>query len=172
MSKPFSLQDLEFILHRFLSAARPAHKARSITVKDTQQESRYVFSVSLLDSQSEIVLLDMSTVNTLLRITSDTGNPVFCRVLDAFTQEAEKLIAQINEQVSRENLDLSMIADIAHALKSMSGNVGAKALFELCGSLEDKLINNQRSEITALTQNISAICDMSCEKLETFRNVI
>ncbi|MFT4810946.1 MAG: signal transduction histidine kinase/ligand-binding sensor domain-containing protein [Paraglaciecola sp.] len=172
MSKPFSLQDLEYILHRFLSVAHPAHKARSITAKDTQQEIRYVSSNSLLNSQSEIVLLDMATVNTLLRITSDTGNPVFCRVLDAFTQEAKKLIAQINEQVSRESLDLSMIADIAHALKSMSGNVGAKALFELCGSLEDKLINNQRSEITALIQNISAICDMSCEKLETFRNVI
>jgi signal transduction histidine kinase/ligand-binding sensor domain-containing protein/DNA-binding response OmpR family regulator/HPt (histidine-containing phosphotransfer) domain-containing protein len=172
MSKPFSLQDLEYILNRFLSVAHPGHKARSITVKDTQQESRYVSLDSLLDNQSEIVLLDMATVNTLLRISSDTSNPVFCRVLDAFTQEAEKLIAQINEQVSRENLDLSMIADIAHALKSMSGNVGAKALFELCGSLEDKLINNQRSEITALTQNISAICDVSCKKLETFRNVI
>jgi signal transduction histidine kinase/ligand-binding sensor domain-containing protein/DNA-binding response OmpR family regulator/HPt (histidine-containing phosphotransfer) domain-containing protein len=168
MSKPFSLQELEQTLQCFLSVAHPAPKAQSITVEDTQQESGYVSS----DSQSEIVLLDMATVDTLLRISSDTGNPVFCRVLDAFTQEAEKLIAQINEQVSRENLDLSVIADIAHALKSMAGNVGAKALFELCGGLEDKLLNNQRSEIIALTQNISATFDMCCEKLETFRNVI
>jgi CheY-like chemotaxis protein/HPt (histidine-containing phosphotransfer) domain-containing protein len=166
MSKPFSLQDLEHTLQRFLSVTQP------IIVDDTQRDSAYVCSDSQLDIQSEIVLLDMATVNTLLRITSDTGNPVFCRVLDAFTQEADKLIAQINEEVSRENLDLSVIADIAHALKSMAGNVGAKALFELCGGLEGKLINNQRSEITALTQNISATFDMSCEQLETFRNVI
>jgi signal transduction histidine kinase/ligand-binding sensor domain-containing protein/DNA-binding NarL/FixJ family response regulator/HPt (histidine-containing phosphotransfer) domain-containing protein len=170
MSKPFSLQDLERTLQRFLSLAHPGPKAQLITVESTQQSAENGYSFS--DSQSEIVLLDMATVNTLLRITRDTGNPVFCRVLDAFTQEAEKLIAQINEQVSQEILDFSVIANIAHALKSMAGNVGAKALFELCDGLEDKLNNNQRSEITALSQNISAIYEMSCEKLDTFRNVI
>ena len=170
MSKPFSLQDLERTLQRFLSLAHPGPKAQPITVESKQQGAENGYSFS--DSQSDIVLLDMATVNTLLRITRDTGNPVFCRVLDVFTQEAEKLIAQINEQASHENWDLSVIADIAHALKSMAGNVGAKALFELCGGLEDKLNNNQRSEITALTQNISAIYEMSCEKLDTFRNVI
>jgi CheY-like chemotaxis protein/HPt (histidine-containing phosphotransfer) domain-containing protein len=170
MSKPFSLQDLERTLQRFLSLAHPGPKAQLITVESRQQSAENGYSFS--DSQSEIVLLDMATVNTLLRLTRDTGNPVFCRVLDAFTQEAEKLIAQINEQVSQEILDFSVIANIAHALKSMAGNVGAKALFELCDGLEDKLNNNQRSEITALSQNISAIYEMSCEKLDTFRNVI
>jgi signal transduction histidine kinase/ligand-binding sensor domain-containing protein/CheY-like chemotaxis protein/HPt (histidine-containing phosphotransfer) domain-containing protein len=170
MSKPFSLQDLERTLQRFLSLAHPGPKAQPITVENTQQGAENGYSFS--DSQSEIVLLDIATVNTLLRITSDTGNPVFCRVLDAFTTEAEKLIAQINEQASHENWDLSVMADIAHALKSMAGNVGAKALYQLCGDLEDKLINNHRGEITALAQRISIAYEMSCEKLETFRNVI
>ena len=113
----------------------------------------------------------MSTVETLRKISQDTGNPVFERVLDAFKQEAEKLVSQLVEQVQQEPLDFLTIGETAHALKSMSGNSGAKALYELCRELEEKMKNTQSDNIHSLVQRIQLAFTTSSEKLETFRHV-
>ena len=122
-------------------------------------------------AEQEQSLLDMGTVNTLLKISQDTGNPVFERVLDAFTQEAEKLVAQLNEHVSCAEVDLPAIGEIAHALKSMAGNSGAQALYQLCNDLEGKMKNNQADDIPSFAQRIQSVFSLSCEKLESFRHV-
>ncbi|MFT7314837.1 MAG: signal transduction histidine kinase/ligand-binding sensor domain-containing protein [Paraglaciecola sp.] len=165
MSKPFSLQELEQTLLRFLPALHLRPPPGQVTEHNASMLLR---NQEKLDSEAQV--LDMETVDTLLKIMRETGKPVFNRVLDAFTQEAKKLIARLNHHVSEDDIDISAIADIAHALKSMAGNSGAKLLYELCRELEGKLINNEQGEITALAQSIDAAFTVSCEKLEMFRN--
>ena len=166
MSKPFSLQELEQMLLRYLPVPNgpKSTSAGKTTERDIEHEPEP-------DDTGPLSLLDMGTVDTLLNISRDTGNPVFDRVLDAFTQEAEKLVAQLNEQVNLDEPDFTTIGEIAHALKSMAGNSGAKALYELCKELEGKMKNTQGSDIHSLAQRIQSIFTISCEKLEAFRHV-
>ena len=198
MSKPFSLQELEQTLLRFLPVPNgqkssdviesPAASDQTSSVqsngdefKANQQEQSHEQTSGLevpplqasneLDSDEQDSLLDMSTVETLRKISQDTGNPVFERVLDAFKQEAEKLVSQLVEQVQQEPLDFLTIGETAHALKSMSGNSGAKALYELCRELEEKMKNTQSDNIHSLVQRIQLAFTTSSEKLETFRHV-
>ncbi len=198
MSKPFSLQELEQTLLRFLPVPNgqkssdviesPAASDQTSSVqsngdefKVNQQEQSHEQTSGLevaplqasneLETDEQDSLLDMSTVETLRKISQDTGNPVFERVLDAFKQEAEKLVSQLVEQVQQEPLDFLTIGETAHALKSMSGNSGAKALYELCRELEEKMKNTQSDNIHSLVQRIQLAFTTSSEKLETFRHV-
>jgi CheY-like chemotaxis protein len=166
MSKPFSLQELEQTLLHFLPEACLSLSSGQVTQHNVAMGLRQDDKLGPKEP-----LLDIQTVDTLLKISRDTGNPIYDRVLDAFTQEAEKLIAKLNEHVNKDDIDVSAIANIAHALKSMAGNCGAKALYELCRELEVKLSNNEHHEITVLAQSIDASFSISCAKLDTFRNV-
>ncbi|MEP4890590.1 MAG: two-component regulator propeller domain-containing protein [Aliiglaciecola sp.] len=184
MTKPFSLRELEQTLTRFLGAPSQPPKneqgeneslefdsQNSHAQNNHSRDNLVTQNSEATDDELASQLIDMATVETLLKISRDTGNPVFVRVLDAFIQEAEKLIAQLFEQVNSPELNLSEVAEIAHALKSMSGNSGAKALYEICRELESKSKQQQSEGVDTLAQNIQATFILSCEKLETFRNV-
>jgi signal transduction histidine kinase/CheY-like chemotaxis protein/streptogramin lyase/HPt (histidine-containing phosphotransfer) domain-containing protein len=173
MTKPFSLLELEQTLMQFLSlplapknSETNEQKEPEIDVKPDADEGQ-----SVGQPADELDLLDMGTIDTLLKISKDTGNPVYDRVLDAFMQEAKKLVAELAEQVCSDRPDVAAVGEIAHALKSMSGNAGAKALFELCKDLEEKMKNTQTDNIEQLSQSIQATFSISCEKLEKFRHV-
>lgn len=166
MSKPFSLQELEQTLTHFLPVPRLLPpSAEQVTEHNGSTDSSNEEKVG-----TEVQILDMETVNTLLKLTRQTGKPVYSRVLDAFTQEAEKLIAQLDEHVSEDDIDVGVIADIAHALKSMAGNSGAKALYELCKELESIHNNKQTEDLKVLAKSIDTTFRLSCAKLETYRN--
>lgn len=174
MSKPFSLQELEQTLSRFLAVPSGPKDVDAPMTQEQPMEDKSPPDLAPSEppsAEQEQSLLDMGTVNTLLKISQDTGNPVFERVLDAFTQEAEKLVAQLNEHVSCAEVDLPAIGEIAHALKSMAGNSGAQALYQLCNDLEGKMKNNQADDIPSFAQRIQSVFSLSCEKLESFRHV-
>ena len=179
MSKPYSLQELEKTLQHFLPVSSElnisdisAAQQSEIDVLSDEASSQHISHASAkTDIHTEQSLFDMDTVNTLLIISRDTGNPVYDRVLDAFTLEATKLVAQIIELTSQGELDFPAVGEKAHALKSMAGNSGAKGLYELCGELEEKIKNTQVDDIDLLAQRIQTIFIISCERLEQFRHV-
>ncbi|GAB2676504.1 ATP-binding protein [Aliiglaciecola aliphaticivorans] len=180
MTKPFSLRELEQTLTRFLGgtsqplATEPQQNSSEEFASQGLETQDSSAQVELRDSNKEdpeTELIDTATVDTLLKISQDTGNPVFIRVLDAFIQEAEKLIAQLFEQVNSPQMNLHQVEEIAHALKSMSGNSGAKALYEMCRELESKSKQQESEGVETLAENIQVTFKLSCEKLETFRNV-
>ncbi|MGS2720896.1 two-component regulator propeller domain-containing protein [Paraglaciecola aestuariivivens] len=177
MSKPYSLQELEQTLLHYLPIveAKATSKGEDHTQeppKPTTESEQSTAQVSdSSEQQEEPSLLDMNTIDTLLNISRDTGNPVFERVLDAFVQESEKLMAQLNQEVAKAELNSHALGEIAHALKSMAGNSGAKALFELCKELEQKMKDTQLEGTDTLVQSIQTTLAISCEKLEQFRHV-
>ncbi|GAA6186615.1 hypothetical protein NBRC116595_38650 [Aliiglaciecola sp. NS0011-25] len=171
MTKPFSLRELEHTLTRFLGTAKQPQVNDSPDSEHDSLNAPHSGNSAASDEEPESELIDMATVDTLLKISRDTGNPVFVRVLDAFTQEAEKLITQLFTQVNSPDMDLHEVAEIAHALKSMSGNSGAKALYQICQTLESMSKQQQSEGIDTLAHSIQATFLQSCEQLETFRNV-
>lgn len=172
MSKPYSLQELEQTLLHFLPVTEHSNDLDSNQSQESQLVGDGQTNSLVTDEQdpaAEQTLLDIGTVDTLLKISKDTGNPVFNRVLDAFIQESQKLVTQLGEQSSADEPDFIAIGETAHALKSMAGNSGAKALFELCKELEEQMKNSQADNIVSLTQRVQETLVISCEKLEQFK---
>ena len=181
MTKPFLLRELEQTLLHYLEAT--SHTSVSdhdntdelylphVSSPDHASDDRLALSHKDIETEAnaESELIDMPTVNTLLKIANANGSKLYNRVLDRFIQEADNLIQQLLEQLKSEQVDLDKVVKIAHALRSMSGNSGAKALYELCKHLEANIKQNLTADIHIIAQKIQATYIMSCEKLETFR---
>ncbi|ARD44278.1 hybrid sensor histidine kinase/response regulator [Colwellia sp. PAMC 21821] len=180
MTKPFSLRELEQTLLKYLAVsslplandhdntADPRIEIEP-TPKANAGVSELISAEDIESDEDETVLIDMAAVDTLLRISKGTGNPVFNRVLDGFIQEANKLIQQLLAETESAEVDLHQIAEIAHALSSMSGNSGAIALYKLCKDLETSIKQNQAKDIVSIAQTIQATYLTSCAELEAFR---
>ena len=182
MSKPFSLQELEQCLKCHLQQTDENHKevvSKTNGTSSLSQLSPIDVPSNNLESVNEqcnkvkvddIELIDLETIDTLIKISKDTGNPVFARVLDAFNQEAETLVKELAEQTEKSDINLGNIAIVAHALKSMSGNTGAKALYELCHKMEEFAKAEQAEPLVTISKQIQGVFLESREQLESFRN--
>jgi signal transduction histidine kinase/ligand-binding sensor domain-containing protein/CheY-like chemotaxis protein/HPt (histidine-containing phosphotransfer) domain-containing protein len=164
MSKPFSLQELEQTLARFLAV-----KGEIIASELDEDDSEAKPQAQDIEPESP-KLLDMSTIDTLQKISRDTGNPVFDRVLDAFTSEASVLSKTLCELAQSAQPELALLAEQAHALKSMAGNTGALALYELCRELETKLKAQDINNSIVLVEQIPSLFQASLSALEQFRH--
>ncbi|MDN4502498.1 ATP-binding protein [Alteromonadaceae bacterium BrNp21-10] len=163
MSKPFSLQELEQTLLQFLTL--PA------AIEEANRENQDALKKQANDTPTDVEnLLDLATIDTLLKISRDTGNDVYNKVLNAFISEAKNLTAQIANEVDSDETNYTRLAEQAHALKSMAGNTGAKALFELCKDLELQLKNQQTNNVSELSEQIQSTFVLSINALETFRD--
>jgi len=89
--------------------------------------------LSRLKSAAPEILLDRAIIAELRSLPSSDGVSTLQELVDLFLQGAPQRIAQIRQSIN----DGPMLAFHAHALKSMSLNLGAKRIIELSQMLED-----------------------------------
>jgi CheY-like chemotaxis protein/HPt (histidine-containing phosphotransfer) domain-containing protein len=107
LSKPFSLDQLEAILRRWLPVV-PAMEPGEPHVDDQVIESVLVLGGG--------------------------GSDLLRRMVDLYLEDAPQRIAAVREAIARS--DAAAVSRAAHALKSASANLGAAALAEICRRLE------------------------------------
>lgn len=83
------------------------------------------------------VRLDAGALARLRELDPDGRHGVVDRVLKAFETSLERMLGQIEAQ--RAGGDASVVANIAHTLKSSSASVGALALAQTCADVERRL---------------------------------
>ncbi len=86
-----------------------------------------------LKSTAPDALLDRAIIAELRSLPSAGGVSALQELVDLFLQDAPKRITQISQSIN----DGPMLAFHAHALKSISLNLGAKRIIELSQKLED-----------------------------------
>jgi CheY-like chemotaxis protein/HPt (histidine-containing phosphotransfer) domain-containing protein len=118
ISKPVRVGELQAALERW----GPAKAAKSDTA-----------FLARLKSAAPDALLDRSIIAELRSLPSSDGVSTLQELVDLFLQDAPKRIAQISQSIN----DGPMLAFHAHALKSMSLNLGAKRIIELSQKIED-----------------------------------
>ena len=118
ISKPIRVTELQAALERWGRARSRKH--------DT------TFLQRVRAGQSE-QLLDLSVLLELRNMPPSDGVSVLQELLDLFLEGAPQRIAQIGQSIN----DGPMLAFHAHALKSMSLNLGAKRVVELAQKLEE-----------------------------------
>ncbi len=118
ISKPVRIAELQSAIERW----GPAKSGKS----DTSLLSR------AKAAQSENTL-DQRIISDLRNMPTTSGVSMLDELMDLFLASAPQRIAQISQSIN----DSPMLAFHAHALKSMSLNLGAKRLVELSQKLED-----------------------------------
>ena len=123
ISKPVRIGELQAVLERWA--------VRIVKKPDTSFFTRQGITTKLLDHDIIAELRDMAPAN------NDT---MLKELIDLFLESAPQRIAQINQFLT----DPQKMAFHAHALKSMSLNLGANRIAELCQKLEEVSAFRQR----------------------------
>lgn len=131
MTKPFSATDmLNRIKTLLVDKIVDVVPATTVGNKEAGGKS----ALSLRKNVDENQLLDTSIIASIQEMEEATDTPMLSNLVTIFVEESEQKRNALKHAVVNKNV--SEIASIAHAFKSMSGNVGAKLVHQQSAQLE------------------------------------
>jgi len=144
LQKPFKQADINKIVHEITlhGVVRNEDKV-SKTILHAPRDNG-------LEAQPEI---DEGVIDNLKRLARDTDNKeLFQKLLDGYAEQMKEKLKNLSTLSTHENL--SEIASIAHAIKSMSANIGAAWVREKASELE---VRAKESELADIPDTKAAI---------------
>ena len=147
LSKPFKLNDLRELIALWSDANRPSTSGESSLENITPDDE----AVDLINSEA---------LDEIRSLQSPRRPTLLADLIRSFFESSEGLIEDLRNAVEAD--DATAVSETAHALKSSSGNVGARAVSKLASELEalgktgdlshSKSILNRLEELYASTQ--------------------
>lgn len=148
LSKPFSYEQLQAMLARWLPAAVPLVRTTSASAGSPSPD----MPVATTLPDESLSPLDTSTLNRL-RSLSRPGEPdVLYRVAQLYLAETALFLPTLHDAVAQGNA--LAIRHTAHSFKSASGNIGALHLMALCQELEQCGREQRLTSTPAMLQQI------------------
>lgn len=130
ISKPFNISEIAECLGEFcgenLSGRTSTTLLKSVQKHSTKPEN---------EQANKLPILDKSVLKSLASLQNDGGAKLIAKILGLFEEHASTAIDSL--VANADDMSAKQFAEAAHAIKSMSGNIGAKRLYELCGELEN-----------------------------------
>lgn len=124
LSKPFTAEQLRTTLQKWLPLIEDA-------IGEAQAQPSEPIQVVVPLRQTAI---DVRVIESLRALDPQRGNVFVCKVLAKWLESAEPQAALITQAITEG--DAPLLSRTAHAMKSSSANVGAKALSALLNQLE------------------------------------
>ncbi len=134
LTKPFTIAMLAGALGKYLktgAAAQPSSASERKIEPATETEAETEAAGPVIEAASRA--FDMSVVNELRRMDAGAGD-LAVRALDLFATHSKESIIDLAKTMQAQDLDAMRKA--AHALKSMSLNIGARPLAGVCQEIE------------------------------------
>ncbi len=135
LSKPFTMSQLRDVIIKWHQALKehfvPASDLEVPVATETESPS----------SLSDNILLDINTLDSIRALQSPDSPDILKQLLEIYRSNAPELIDKLNSSI--EDGCCESIRDAAHSLKSASGNIGARKIFELCEILEEMARNRE-----------------------------
>ena len=158
VAKPFSLATIEACLCRHLDARKTPENTSEI------EESR----PCRFGPATEMVLLDAEVLQSI-RDLQAPGDDLVERVIGLYLEHAPAALSRLAALGPDAAPD--EIASTAHALKSLSRNVGALRVGDLAGAIEDSAESGTEGPSTQDLAELSAALDQTLEALNLQRSV-
>jgi CheY-like chemotaxis protein/HPt (histidine-containing phosphotransfer) domain-containing protein len=128
LSKPFSLQQLEAVLHRWLPATY------STALASSRKIGQGISATSAPPHSVPSVVLDRHALDAI-RSLQRNGRPDFlAKLIERYVTSSNEHVGMIRRAVA--SGDALALRQAAHALKSSSGMMGVSMFAELCRELE------------------------------------
>ncbi len=158
LSKPFTMVQLRNIIFKWHKlAAAPADRFAEIPAlpADATEASA---------TPDEDSLVDLETLNGVRAIQNPQAPDILAKLLKIYLANAPELMRQLESSI-REGCCES-IREHAHSLKSSSGNIGARRIFELSAKLENLARDGQIDGVAEIFAEIERLFPTTCEMLE------
>ena len=141
LSKPFSLENLCFILSKWLDK----EVVTDVTIPKEPIISASTQTVNQQDFGCDPAVLDCDTVSRLIARQKKNGSKLLSKIIGIYLEQSSQLLDDLAKACQK--TDREGVRKISHTLKSSSANVGALRLSELCRTVEQKceqgLIDNE-----------------------------
>ena len=158
LSKPFTMAQLRDVISKWHHAS----EGDDITViKVLEAEGDEVDS---FEPQDEDALVDINTLNGIRALQSPQSPNILEQLFDIYRGSVPELVQNIDSSIKDGNCE--SVREFAHSLKSASGNMGARKIFELSGKLEEMGRDKEIDGAGKLLEEINQLFPRVCELLE------
>ncbi|MEH6519438.1 MAG: two-component regulator propeller domain-containing protein [Halioglobus sp.] len=159
LTKPYSMSQLTNILQTFTgytAGKTEPHFYAEVNVGTTEDQTE--------SDHSSLEIINMSSLNNIREVEKQTGNKILPSIYDGFvTQMVEKLKELSSNYQSH---DSDALYKTAHAIKSMSANIGADRVKFISAKIESLARNG---DLENAQTHFSALDEVYHEFLSTFR---
>lgn len=145
LTKPLHREQLHVMLARWLQQQDPVTPGQSAPPSADE-------AAPIIDEQ------------VLAQLAKDTSEVVLLKVLDLFLEESKNNLTAL--EASLANGDWVQFTKLAHAIKSSAGAMGAKALHQISGQLEQLSRQGERSSLPGLCQQLRVIQTQTKQALD------
>jgi CheY-like chemotaxis protein/HPt (histidine-containing phosphotransfer) domain-containing protein len=164
LAKPFTLEELEETLTQWLP--QPQSTAQNLADVEAADAQAMPVGPAELPLASASVdhgdLISAEGLKTLAELTGGLSFDLFKNLVSIYKDNAPQIVERIVQSVVGGDFD--QLANAAHALKSMSNNIAARRLADMCQTIEslakkkDTAAFNDANEIaTVLDQTLDAL---------------
>ena len=154
LSKPFRQSQLQKVLmeHFQTSATSPQQDHAAIDsppANPTPSAGRVRQETETMDP---LTLFDQEALRRLKELDPKGDNRLFERVATAFENSAGRLMPQLEDAISQQ--DMQGILHVAHTLKSSSASIGALKLSQMCAEIETMIRRQTGDDLSSRLQEI------------------
>ena len=183
LSKPYSLSDIQLILSKWSLFREQKNNSADDDTRNNNasppftETSQFTQSAQPSAQLSNQAIIDQAVINRLRQTNKkslaqgkkgEKKASLLNRVADIYLYQTPDLINKMEQ--ANIDTEYTIVADIAHTLKSSSAAIGALGLSDLCCELEASVKQNHSSE-TEIKQKINDIRDYF-QKVEKEINII
>jgi HPt (histidine-containing phosphotransfer) domain-containing protein len=114
--------------------------------------------------EAENSLLDSNTINGIRALQSPQSPNILEQLFEIYRSSAPELIKKLH--LSIQDGSCESIRDSAHSLKSASGSIGARKIFELSARLENMGRDEEIDGASKILEDVEQLFPKVCELLE------
>lgn len=159
LTKPFSISELGDVIRTYLKGDMKTKRSKTNDTLDSDTNS-----VENISAFGDIVINDKA-VGNILEVETQTGKSILPAIFEGFSNQMDEKLKEI--EAESKNGGYSSIYRIAHAIKSMSANIGAEKVRSISAHIELKGRNNDTG---STTEDLDKLNSAYLEFLEVFRS--
>lgn len=137
IKKPFSISDIKMHIASILPSIDLAAEDNRFTC-DTDGSSRQKNDpiITAQDSKDTSEIFNFSAINSIREVEKQTGRPLLPALFDGYKNQMTEKLKELEHNLGRQ--DCEALYRTAHAIKSMSANIGAEQLRIISAELEQR----------------------------------
>lgn len=158
LTKPFSISDIQKNIEKHLQTAYSDSVSKSNIELDINEKV-----INCSEREVEQKILDLSAIENIREIERQTGKQLLPSIFEGYVKQMEEKLQDIEREFRSE--DSVSIYRTAHAIKSMSANIGAHKVRTISALIERK---GRENEVFDLQEAISTLTEAYQEFLVEF----
>lgn len=162
INKPFSLSDIKASLSKYVGfLGEHSNASTSPSVSITRKSDKY----SEQDTEREI--LSASAIESIRDIERQTGRSILPSIFEGYNEQMREKLEELHRSI--QSNDCNLLYKTAHAIKSMSANIGAERVRHL-GSTIERL--GREGSITGVESMFADLVDAYAEFSREFKEML